>query len=61
MYSVTEYAVNILLCIVALGQFSNVQDAPVYSNAYDGAVIHCSQIKADPGTHKPVLKGHLLD
>ena len=60
MYSVADYAVNILLCIVALGQFSNVQDAPVYSTAYNGAVVHCSQIKTDPGTLKLVLKGHLL-
>ncbi|XP_060078104.1 contactin-like [Ylistrum balloti] len=31
-----------------LGDFSNVQDAPVYAFAYDGAVIKCSNIKFKP-------------
>ena len=42
----------------SLGQFSNVQDAPVYSTAYNGAVVHCSQIKTDPAATYMWLRGN---
>lgn len=39
-----------------LGEFSNVENAPVRSRAYEGAVVECSQINYKPGKTKALYK-----
>ncbi|XP_052094174.1 contactin-like [Mytilus californianus] len=46
------------LAFGSLGEFSNVKDAPVFANAYEGSVIHCSHIKADPAATYMWLRGN---
>lgn len=38
-----------MLLITALGEFSNVQNAPARAYAYDGVAVQCSQISYKPG------------
>ena len=56
-----------MLCLLALGDFSNVATADVYGQVSDGAVIECPSITYKPGLlysdgswagqHEPVTDG----